>query len=107
MSLQALAERLRGLAAAASVSPPSSSSSSSSAAAHQQPPLPPSWMNQLRHAPRMFGLAVMRNSMSASLALLSGVLVLDTVLGEPRRRRAQNDAPPPTPPQQPSPSSAA
>lgn len=108
MTLQALAERLRGLAAAAPSPPPPPPSSA--AASAPAPPLPASWMQQLKCAPRLFGVAVMRNSMSASLALLTGVLVLDAVLTDPARRRRAGGAPAPAeqqPQQQPAPSSSA
>jgi hypothetical protein len=57
-----------------------------------------SWMKQLRAcSPRAFSVAIKRNSMGASLALLTGVLLIDAAVSTdpPRRRRRTAKAPAP------------
>jgi len=89
MALHGLAERVRGLVAASPAAAPPSS-----AAAPPRPPthpptraLPAAWLEHLRGYPRLATAAVARNSMSASLALLTTVLMVDALMTEPVRRR--------------------
>jgi len=110
MTLQALAERLRGhlpsslLGSTTPQSPASSPSPSPAAAAAARAglsppppqPLPATWMAQLRCAPRLMGVAIMRNSMGASLALLTGVLIIDAAMGPPPRRKLKTARTPQT-----------